>query len=54
LQKPPRPSGAEVLKVDSNGPRVWRRQDRLAPASPDLSAEGLGLVEKSVHKAGGG
>jgi len=48
-EDPGEPSRAESLKRNSEGPRVRRSEDDLASASPDLPAEGLGLVEKSVH-----
>jgi len=50
-EDPGESTGAEVLNMDSKGPRVRRSEDDPASASPDLPAEGLGLVEKSVHQA---
>jgi len=50
-ENPGEPSRAESLKRNSEGPRVRRSEDDPASASPDLPAEGLGLVEKSVHQA---
>jgi len=48
-ENPGEPSRAESLKRNSEGPRVRRSEDDPASASPDLPAEGLGLIEKSVH-----
>jgi hypothetical protein len=48
-EDPGESTGAEVLNMDSKGPRVRRSEDDPASASPDLPAEGLELVEKSVH-----